>query len=405
MILHFIIFAYLCLCGTCLVFLVDPKLSDGECEKAMMRPDVLIIGLGGVGSWVMELLARTDGIAYVVGADVNEEWGRQKVFNVAAGAILQEHYPRLEFVCIDLRDVEATAETISRLQPRLIFNCATLQTWWVRKRHLAPVAADRLSQAGAGPWLPTHLALGRKLMLAIHAAGWPGPVINSGIADISNAVLAKRGLAPTIGLGNIDLVVSTVKMVVADRLGVPARNVGVYAVLHHFHSFYFRHHSTGAPPYFLRLMVGDQDVTAEFDLDLLLHDAARQRILGAGLDPVVAASGVKNALALLSDSGLLTHSPGPQGLPGGYPVRLGVGGADVVLPAGLTMEEALAINHGGQQADGVERIQEDGTVVFTDRAIAILKEVLGYDLEPLPFDDCDERAQELIKVFRSLADK
>ena len=63
-----------------------------------MRPDVLIIGLGGVGSWALELLARANGISYLVGADVDQEWGRQKVFNVAAGATLQEYYPRLEFI-------------------------------------------------------------------------------------------------------------------------------------------------------------------------------------------------------------------------------------------------------------------------------------------------------------------
>jgi hypothetical protein len=368
----------------------------------MRQPEVLIVGLGGVGSWVLELLARTEGISYVVGADLNEEWGRRKVYNVAAGAILQGYYPRLEFVPLDLRDVAAAAETIARLQPRLIFNCATLQTWWVRKQLPAEITA-RLNEAGAGPWMPNHLALSRKLMLAVQASGWQGHVINSGIADISNVVLAKRGLAPTIGLGNIDLLVPVLQMGVAARLGVPTRNVGVYAVFHHFHTSYFRHHAEGAPPYFLRLMVGDQDVTAQFDTDRLLHEVSQDRFSGELLNPIVAASGVKNALALLRDIGLLTHSPGPQGLPGGYPVRLSAAGAQVVLPAGLTMEQALDINTGGQRADGVERIEDDGTVIYTDKAVQVMKEVMGYDLEPLKFDECDERAQELIARSQALA--
>jgi hypothetical protein len=242
-------------------------------------------------------------------------------------------------------------------------------------------------------------------MLAVRASGWQGHVINSGIADISNPVLAKRGLAPTIGLGNIDLVVATLQLGVARRLGVPARNVSVYAVMHHRHAFYFRDHPSGAPPYFLRLMVGDRDVTGEFDTDLLLHEVSRERFLGVELNPAVAASGVKNALALLRDSGLLTHSPGPQGLPGGYPVRLDASGAEVVLPAGLTMDEALAINLEGQRADGVKEIEDDGTVVFTDRAAEIVRQVLGYELAPLKFDECDERADELVGRFRALADR
>jgi hypothetical protein len=117
---------------------------------------------------------------------------------------------------------------------------------------------------------------------------------------------------------------------------------------------------------------------------------------------VVAASGVKNGLALLRDSGLLTHSPGPQGLPGGYPVRLSASGAEVVLPSGVTLEQALAYAEAGQRADGVERIEEDGTVVYTEKAVEIMKEVLGYELTPLAFEECDEQAGELIARFQAL---
>ena len=64
----------------------------------------------------------------------------------------------------------------------------------------------------------------------------------------------------------------------------------------------------------------------------------------------------------------------------------------------------MAINDEGQRADGVDSIEDDGTVVFTDLAVEILREVMGYSLAPLKFDDCDERAEELITSFRALAD-
>jgi hypothetical protein len=66
------------------------------------------------------------------------------------------------------------------------------------------------------------------------------------------------------------------------------------------------------------------------------------------------------------------------------------------------MDQALAINEAGQRADGIERIEEDGTVVFTDTAVAIMKEVLDYELTPLNFDECDQRAEELIARFTKL---
>ena len=371
----------------------------------MRQPEVLIVGLGGVGSWVLELLARIEGISYIVGADFNEDWGRRKVNTVASGVVLQGYYPRLEFVKIDLRDADATAETIDRLQPQLIFNCATLQTWWVRHQYLTPEKAERLGEAGSGPWLPTHMALARKLMLAIRACGWKGHVINSGFADASNMVLAKQGLAPTMGLGNIDLRVPVIQISVAQRLNVPVRNVSVYAVFHHYHLRCFRSPPPGGiPPYFLRIMVGDHDVTSQFDTDQLLQELP-PGLGGKHVAPVVAASGVKNALALLRDAGLLTHTNGPQGLPGGYPVRVSAAGAEVFLPDGITLEEAVAINETAQRGDGIERIEDDGTVIYTDKAIQIMKQVLGYDLAPLKFDECDQRAEELIARLKALSNK
>ncbi|MFV2045454.1 MAG: hypothetical protein ACC700_19755, partial [Anaerolineales bacterium] len=221
-------------------------------------------------------------------------------------------------------------------------------------------------------------------------------------ADSSNMILARRGLAPTIGLGNIDLIVPRIQLGVAKRLDVPIRNVTVYAILHHHHFGCFKRGAIDLPAYFLRIMVGDQDVTKNFDADQLLHEVVQDYLSGEHLNPVVAASGVKNALALLFDTGLLTHSPGPQGLPGGYPVRLSANGAEVFLPAGVSLEQAIAINEVGQRADGIERVEEDGTVVFTDEAAQILQEVLDYDLAPLKFDECDERAEELVAHFKAL---
>jgi hypothetical protein len=92
-------------------------------------------------------------------------------------------------------------------------------------------------------------------------------------------------------------------------------------------------------------------------------------------------------------------------LPGGYPVRLSADGAGVFLPGGITLEEAVAINEAARRGDGIERVEDDGTVIYTDRAVKIMKGVLGYDLAPLRFDDCDERAEELVARFKALARK
>ena len=371
----------------------------------MKQPQLLLIGLGGVGGYALEFLTRTERISHIVAADYNEDWGQRKVDAAQRGATLQGFYPRLEFVKLDLNDVNATADLIDRLQPEVIFNCATSQTWWVRRQYLAPEQADRLAEAGSGPWLPTHLALARRLMLAIKSSGWSGPVINSGFADASNTVLARNGLEPTMGLGNIDLVVPGIQNRVAKMLSVPTNNVQVFAVLHHYHLSCFYRDPNSAPPYFLRIMVGDRDVTGDLDTNGLLHSVERAGAPGQHVDPLVAASGVKNALALLYDTGILTHTNGPRGLPGGYPVRVGRSGVDLFLPQGITLDEAVRINEDAQRGDGIDRIGDDGTVFYTDKAVQVIKEVLDYDLKPLEFEDIDARCEELVARFRTCANR
>jgi hypothetical protein len=122
-------------------------------------------------------------------------------------------------------------------------------------------------------------------------------------------------------------------------------------------------------------------------------------------DSKVASSGVKNALAILNNTGEITHSPGPHGLPGGYPVRLSSKGAEVVLPEGIGMEEAIRINEGGQKYDGIEKIEDDGTVICTEEAVKLMKELFGYDCRRIGVGEMEEKAKELSSLYREYVKK
>ena len=90
---------------------------------------IMIIGLGEVGGKALELLARKPGIARILGADVNETYGYQKVNNAAFGAQLEGYYPNIDFVKVDLTDVDKTSETLARIKPSIIFNSTSLQSY------------------------------------------------------------------------------------------------------------------------------------------------------------------------------------------------------------------------------------------------------------------------------------
>jgi Saccharopine dehydrogenase. len=306
-----------------------------------MAGRVLLVGLGDLGGWILELLARESAVSSVVVADKNEEWATKKIFNVVGGVSYKSLYPKIDFVRIDLNNEEETAEKLDKIGVDVIVNATTLQSWWVVGELPKDVWERLETGAGYGPWLPMHLTLTYKLMKALKMAGNQAPVVNCAFPDAVNPVLAKVGLGPTVGIGNSDLLIPGIKKTVAEKLCIPMNNVSVNLLAHHFHVVYFGiTGNSGGFPYFLRLRVGDQDVTEKFDPEYLMRTASQLMPGGNHCHPMVAASAVKNVMAILRDTGELTHAPGPAGLPGGYDIRLSAKGAEVLPPAGMTLERS-----------------------------------------------------------------
>ena len=55
----------------------------------------------------------------------------------------------------------------------------------------------------------------------------------------------------------------------------------------------------------------------------------------------------------------------------------------------------------GEKFDGIEKIKDDGTIVYTDKTYSAMKE-LGYDCKELSFDEMELRSEELETVRKKL---
>ncbi len=97
------------------------------------------------------------------------------------------------------------------------------------------------------------------------------------------------------------------------------------------------------------------------------------------------------------------HAPGPAGLPGGYPIDVGGGKIAVAEIPNLTLDEAVSINERSHRFDGIERIEEDGSVVFTEDSAAVMRDALGYEGETLQPTEAADRADELSRRFNEYA--
>ena len=373
---------------------------------------VLIMGLGALGFGTLEILSRTPTLSEglkIVGADIDEDKGLRKVNLALATAEMLGFHPDVEFARVDLLDVDATAEFLEDCDPDLVFQVGSLQSWWVRE-YLPEESQKALAEAGLGPWLPMHLTLPYKLGLAIQRAGIDPYFIDASFPDVVCPTLGKVGMAPTAGIGNMALIVPLIKMMTSKQLGVPTRDVEVFMVGAHYigYTVVFNGSTLGAP-YYLKVLVNGQDVTQEIDPDHRLKDT------GLGLPPLlgealgntslIAAGAVSVIRAIMQDTREIVHAPGPDGLPGGYPVRLGRDIVEVVLPADISLQDAIAINQEDNRCDGIEKIEDDGTVIITDQSQKIMRDVLSFDVDRFNVRESEEVAVELGRAFKAYASK
>jgi len=367
-----------------------------------MKPTLLLVGVGDLGGVLLELFAREPRLGRIVAADRDAERGVARSNLARAGGVAQGFEPDIRFETIDLNDVAATAELIARVEPALILGTASLQTWWLPETLPAPQAA-LIRKAGFGVWLPINLTPTLKLMQAVSAARYGGFTLTAPHPDVVNVVLARLGLAPTCGIGNLDEVVPKVRLLASERLGAPVGTVRVWLVAHHaLEPPAFAGASGEVAPYFLRIEHNGRDVTAEVDGDELL---LRPYPLppGPAIHFLTGGSALRLVNALLFSDGTFLHAPAPHGLPGGYPVVAGRSGIGVELPPGLTLGQAIDINTRSHRFDGIEQIEDDGTVVFRRESADTLRAVLGYSCDRLAPAEAGERAVELMARFREFA--
>jgi hypothetical protein len=366
-------------------------------------PRILLIGLGRLGSHILDLLVRMpeNPVVLVGGRDL--DYLHQRA-NLSLLSALQLGYtPEASSTFIDLWNIEQTAEVITHFRPDLIVCAATLVRW--EKTDMLPASlARRLASAPMGPRLPFHLTLVYKLMQAIHATGNAIKVINTIYPDVVNPILGKVGLAPTSGIGDLANNVPALRKAIATQLQVPLEQVDVRVVMARYVSYWLSRRSIANTPFHFTTLVGSEDVTASVNVEAIFSQLPTtwKRIGGATGRMMAAASAAIVCEGIVRKTGIITHAPGPNGLPGGYPVKVGEE-VELILPQNLSFEAAIQINEAGLRLDGIEHIASDGTVLFTEEAIAAYKEILGYECARLPLTEVEQWAKELKEKYHRRA--
>ncbi|GCE09140.1 hypothetical protein [Dictyobacter aurantiacus] len=370
----------------------------------MASQRILFIGLGDLGSHMFDLLVRTRGHhSFLVGGR-NLDYLQQRTNLSLLSAVQLGYEPGVACTYLDLEHREQTAETIAAFQPDIIVCAATLQKKDVFQ-DLPDSVSKRLLSAQLGPRLPWHLALMYTLMQSVSMSGQRVQVLNAIYPDVVNPILAKVGLAPTTGVGDLANNVPALRQVVSGLLNVPREQVDVRLIMSRYVSYWMSRIPLKDVPFSLSIAINGVNKTDTIDQAAVFQQlrSTLRRIGGSIGNIMTAASAAVIFDGIVNDTGIITHAPGPNGLPGGYPVYVDGCGVNVILPEKMSLQAAIDINEAGLMLDGIEHIDEDGTVVFAEREMSIFREVLGYDCRRMPLCEVDDWAKELQVKYQKLA--
>jgi hypothetical protein len=346
---------------------------------------VLIIGTGDLGERVAAGLAAGGRVRRLILVS------RSAAAVTAAAATVASAYDCVvEPVTCDAKRPDNVADLLTRTRPDLVVQSAAGRGPWALAGR-DDAAARAVAAAGLALRLPYQLPVLLAVMQAVRDTGYAGPVANLSLPDVTGPILARLGLAPTIGLGNVGMMLLRVRA--ALRAAEPDAELPLVRVIGH-HSQLLGVMQAREPAdrgARCRVYVGEEgrpDHALAYQAPPLAPSIRYNQVTAAAAIPVLH--------ALLPESAPLRWStPAPGGLPGGYPVRIAGGSVCLDLPPGVTRDQAIAFNEQTMHADGVERIDEDGTVHFT---VASKDAVAGLDpwlAAPLPVGDLEPRAAGL----------
>ena len=250
---------------------------------------------------------------------------------------------------------ETIAEVIGACRPDVVVHAATVQSPKDVRGKDTPWTRLLRQAGGFGATGLLQMLLSSRAAQAMRLAGNSGAFVNAGYPDLVNPVLAAKGLPVTCGLGNVEIMAA----LYAGALGL--RRPGALRMLAHHHNLHL-----------MRAPVGERGTPPRVWLDGEEIEDVHERFAAivlptAPLDALAGATGVHIVLALAGHKDHVGHAPGPNGLPGGYPVTVKDRTLALDLPDGLGADEAVAWNRGFEEHEGLI-LGDDGRVRYSPAA-------------------------------------
>lgn len=300
----------------------------------------------------------------------------------------------------DALDTAALTTVLQASGPDAVLHTASLRSPWSMAGRTDALAAA-FARAGLAVRLPLQLPVLLSTMRAVAASGWAGPVVNLSFPDVTNPLAALVGPAPLVGVGNVAIMQTRARAALRAEMGPDAALPLLRLVGQHGQLFDVVQSRLPADPADRPMVwVGDEArgdrLERRDDLPYLTAPIAP----GYAYNALAAAAALPVLRAVLPGGSPLRMSvPAPNGMWGGFPMVIHGGSAVLDLPAGVSLAECEAHCWRAARGDGIDHVDSDGTVHFTDAAVEAITPFAPDLVEPLPLADIDRRATRILELL------
>lgn len=284
---------------------------------------------------------------------------------------------------IDLLEPSASGDLLGQYRPRLVVQAASIQTSTVisdkGSRWTELVAGGGLSATAVFQAL-----ISARMAAAISQIAPDTQLINCSFPDVVNPMIVALGHRVLCGTGNV-AILSNVFSGARDRL--PEGKLRVLAHYQCLAPWRLAPSERGGLPA-PRVFIGDNELENPFE------DFAHCQLTPEPAIEISGASGVTLMLAFIAGRAWEGHVPGPNGLPGGYPVRLEGGALKLDLPSGLSEQDAIGWNEAFEVRKGLT--VEGTTVRYHGKLRELLAEAGTSHADGFDLADLEQVCADLI---------
>ena len=361
---------------------------------------VMIVGLGSVGSYLLDYLMSSGMDIEIVVAGRNRE-KMEKDVNIVRISSLIRGQNRTNVIIdsdVDLNDVPSISECIRKYDPDIIVNSSRAYPG------LKYGSISWKNVRAYGIWTPLSIKFVKNIMEAIEDAKSDAIVINTSYSDAVNPWIRSAGMTyPDFGSGNINHLIPRIKYAIAEIKGIKDYwNIDVTYAVSHFHDVVIS--KEGQTEGVKQLIVSRYDgkvIDADYDAvfsrcSIPMPTDAKRNMMNASSNYEI----IKGIIDCARYGKVVKlHIPGAFGELGGYPVILD-GSKDKIAvyfdESEFSLDEMRKKNAESIYLDGIEKV-DDGILTYTDELIAKAKKAFSVELpKNVAFKDIDKTAQFII---------